>query len=551
MNTATRGATLELAQFEGYPSIRSLFSIAFRPSFWLCGAVVVGFLLRVHCLLFPYLWLDEYVTLWSIGGETYSEMLRRSTQWTASGPLFVLSYRASVDIFQNIEWGLKLPGVVGGTIAIWVAWWASRKLFDDEYVAIVTSWLVAFAPQFIHFSQEGRPYTIASLLLLGATGFLAGWIRSQSRKDLIAAAMLSVAAVGFHLFCALGLFAHNFAVLIAGLRHGWPLRRWAEWVVTQSSVAVAIWLGAGQLRSLNHRQGSMILDTALPMPTRLSLNDGFWGQLQVEMTIALVGVAFWFLGRRFPHSHLGKTWNQYKGPVCIAAGTYWIPCVVLTLLCGLRVIDGWPRYYFLFQSGIILALGWLVAGALPRTLSNVLLAVVMLGSASHFNCVYGVPSCRLNDAWKEFPVAERTLQQRFGKNDLVLSRSGLIESNHLMFLCDPVGASYLKAFCEARSGALAAEHWPLPFSVESSDTQKYVHQLFAEKVLCRTDFWVANIGTSDFDYNDWIAREFGAAFKKEEELIYPMITLTHYINDSPLSNQPSNRTSNLGDTSRR
>jgi uncharacterized membrane protein len=153
MNTATRGATLELAQFEGYPSIRSLFSIAFRPSFWLCGAVVVGFLLRVHCLLFPYLWLDEYVTLWSIGGETYSEMLRRSTQWTASGPLFVLSYRASVDIFQNIEWGLKLPGVVGGTIAIWVAWWASRKLFDDEYVAIVTSWLVAFAPQFIKLSQ--------------------------------------------------------------------------------------------------------------------------------------------------------------------------------------------------------------------------------------------------------------------------------------------------------------------------------------------------------------------------------------------------------------
>src|SRR5262245_45544132 len=82
-----------------------------HPSILLAGALIIGFALRLHCLAFPYLWLDEYVTLWSIGGSSYAEMLDRSMHWTASGPLFVLCYRLSLDVVGNVEWGIKLPGI--------------------------------------------------------------------------------------------------------------------------------------------------------------------------------------------------------------------------------------------------------------------------------------------------------------------------------------------------------------------------------------------------------------------------------------------------------
>ena len=100
---------------------------ATRTWLGLSAAMVVAFLLRMHCLIYPYLWLDEYVTLWSIGGATYAEMLDRTLHWTANGPLFVLCYRAFGDLVSNVELGLKLPGVLFGTMSVLVAWWAARQ----------------------------------------------------------------------------------------------------------------------------------------------------------------------------------------------------------------------------------------------------------------------------------------------------------------------------------------------------------------------------------------------------------------------------------------
>jgi hypothetical protein len=216
----------------------------------------------------------------------------------------------------------------------------------------------------------------------------------------------------------------------------------------------------------------------------------------------------------------------------MAATTYWIPTVLLTALAALRLVDGWPRYYFLFYPGIMLALAWLVAGAFPKNMSRLLLIAVLFSTVIQFNYDHGVPSCRLNLAWCDFGEAERTIQTRFGSGDLILSRSGLIESNQESFLADPVGASYLKCFCEARTGELAAEHLPLPFSPESDATRTYLERIFAERVLVRTDFWLANIGTSDFDYREWIAERFGQTLEKREEIPFRMMSLTHYVNVS-------------------
>jgi hypothetical protein len=512
------------------PAMAGRWPIADRNYAWLVAAIVAGLALRLHCLINPYLWLDEYVTLWSIGGGSYRQMLDRASEWTASGPLFVLCYRASCDLTGNIDIGLKLPGVIAGTIAIWVAWWSALRLFGRMDVALVAAWFVALAPQFIHFSQEARPYMVASLLVLASIGSLANWINWGRRGDLAAVVTLSVAAVGFHLLCALALVAQNIIVLCMGLGRRWQRARWLEWGVGQLAAAGGLWIAGAQFRSLSGRHGSMLLDTVLPMPTRMSLDEGLWGQFQVEMAIVLIVVGFWWCARRFPATDLGRAWTENRMAVCLAAVSYCVPTGLLTLLSVMRIIDPWPRYYFLFHSGVMLAFAWLVAGVFPKPASRLLLAIVLAGSVVQYNFTNGVLSCRLNLAWLDFGTAERELQSRFGPDDLVLSRSGLIESNHLTFLNNSVGASYLKSFCEARTGGIEAQHFPLPFSVETQSAEAYLEQIFSQHVLTRHDFWLANIGTSDFDYSEWIASRYGETLRKTEEIVYPMITLTHYEN---------------------
>lgn len=504
-----------------------------RPQFWVWSAMVVGLFLRIHCLFHPYLWLDEYVTLWSIRGATYAQMLERSAQWTASGPLFVLCYRISCDLVGDVELGLKLPGVIGGTAAIWMAWWSARKLFDRDDVAAVAAWLVAVGPQFIHFAQEARPYMIGSVLLLATIGFLASWLRFGRWLDLAAIVALSLAAVGFQLLAALALPAQNLVVFVVGLRRRWGIRRWLEWTASQLAVIAGLWFAGSQFQSLSHRQGSMILETSLPMPTRQSLDHSLWGQFQVEATVLLVGIGMWWCARRFSTTDLAKAWRQHGSAVCIAGALYWIPTASLSVLTSLRMIDCWPRYYFLFHPGFMLALAWLVAGAFPRNLSAVLLGAVLAASISQFNIVEGMLSCRLNSAWRDFPQAEQLLQRKFDGNDLLLTRSGLIESNHPQFLENSEGASYLKCFCEARNGPIAAEHWALPFSVESRASHEYMERLFSERIVHRRDFWLANIGVSDFDYNSWIVSHFGDTFHKADELVFPMISFSHYVRATP------------------
>lgn len=501
-----------------------------RTTLWLVAAVIVALLLRVHCLIYPYLWLDEFVTLWSIGGATYGKMLDRSLHWTASGPLFVLCYRVSLDLVGDAEWGLKLPGVLFGTFSVWAAWWTTRQLYDRSDVAIVAAWLVALAPQFIHFSQEGRPYMIGALLVMLTTGFLAAWLRNQRWYELAALVALSLAAVGFHLLAALALVAQNVFVFLFGMLHRWPRRLWFKWLIAQLVVAVGLWFAGAQFRMLSGRQGSMILETNLPMPTRHSLDRSVWGQLQVELTISLVGMAIWWCARRFPRTELAKAWNNHAAAILLAAVSYLVPTFLLTMLSFAHVLDSWARYYFLFHAGFMLVLAWVVVCAFPRRLSQCLLAMVVISMVSQFNAVGGIPSCRLNGIWLDFSAAGADLRKRIGPDDLVLSRSGLIEANHLRFLNDPDGASYLKSFLEAKDGVLQVEHFPLPFSPESQEMRQYLDQLF-ERLAKRKDFWLVNLGTPDFDYDDWIAAQFGEQIRKVEQLDYPALSIYRYVSN--------------------
>ncbi len=501
---------------------------------WLAAAIAVGALLRCHALRFSYLWLDEFVTLWSIGGAGYRDMLDRALHWTGSGPLFVLCYRATRDVLGPSDAAIKLPGIVTGTLAIWAAWWAARAIFGRKDTALVAAWFVALGPQFIHFSQEARPYMPA--VLLGTTGMacVASWLRS-GRRAMLAGAMLSLlAAIGFHLFAVLLLPAQGVAVLWQGWSARWPRRRWLEWAAAQLVLLAGLPVVAVQFGMLSGRQSSMLFETSLAMPTRQSLDHDLSHQIAAQAGVALVGLAVWCAARLLPRSLLSEACRSHAPGLRLVAIWFMLPTVLVTVLTELRLIDNWPRYYFLFMPGLVIASAWIATCAFPRSLARVLTAVMLLGMVSEYNLVGGVPSCRLNTAWLSFAEARGELARRTGPTDLVLSRAGLIEGNAPLFLDDPRGLSYLRCFLETGDVPLQAQHVPLPFSVEGPATRAYLAAVARDQLEVRRDFWLVNVSPCDFDYREWVRERFGDEFRKVEERNYASVVLCHYVRPSAI-----------------
>jgi hypothetical protein len=495
----------------------------------LFAAMAIACVLRLHCLHFRYLFLDECGTIWAISGASYKEMLARSLHWTASGPLFVLCYRMCSDLVGDVVLGVKLPGIICGTLGVWAVWWATRKLFDRDDVALLAALFVAIEPVFVAFSQEARPYMPDALWIVLSIGYFASWLRSGRRLELAATVLFAVIAVGFHLLAALLLIAQNVAVIHHGAVNRWPRRRWAEWFLAQLVTACALWFIGIQFRMLSGRHASMIFETSLPMLSRQMLDQDLIGELRMEMTVLLIALAIGRVARTFPGGCVATACDADRTAICTIVTCYAVPVVLISLLATLRVVDCFPRYYFLFRPALLIALAWVIVRALPRPAAGGLAVAIVVAMFWQYESFGGVPACRLNRGWQDSGAAESHLRRAMSPGDLVISRAGFIEANHLRFLCDPVGISYLNCFMEATAGPLPGEHVPLPFSIENQSTSDYMDRLVEEKLSHRSDFWLVNVGTNDFDYREWLAKRLAGQFRKDSEYEYSAYVLCRYV----------------------
>jgi uncharacterized membrane protein len=493
------------------------------------AATLAALLLRLHCLYFDYLWLDEFVTLWSLQGANLAEMLDRSLRWTAHGPLFVLSFRGSLALAGDPIWGLKLPVILCGSACVGLTWWATRRIFSRDDVALAASWFVALDPDSLAFSQTGRPYVPAVLLLIASTGFLAGWLHRGGRRDLVATVLCASAAVGFHLVSSLAWIAQNLAVLYWGLSERWAKRRWCDWLAAQSVGAILIGIVGGQVWRLSDRHAGLIFETGLPMLSRYWLDQRLIHEIQIERMALLGLITLGLLASRLPHIKPAQACANHWTPLCLALGSYLIPTVLVSLMATARLIDSFPRYYFLFSPGLLMGLAWAVTLLPPAKLARPLTALVCLLMMLQYDRVGGVLNSRSNSNWFDFPAASAELRARIKPDDLVLSRASLIEGNDLKFLTDPTGASYLKCFLEAKDGPLPGKHIPLPFSPESTESIDYLNRIAQEELSNREHFWLVNVGPADYDYRAWINAQFQDSFIQAEEWQYKILVVSRYV----------------------
>jgi len=122
---------------------------------------------------------------------------------------------ASVAVFGQNEWALRLPSVVGGLTLVLLAYFLGRRFLVPVWNMIFVA-VVALLPGLIADSQEARMYIFLSASLAAYMILLFRWERTGRISDLLATVVAMVVAIQFQ---EIAVFA-GLLIFFPGLVHG-------------------------------------------------------------------------------------------------------------------------------------------------------------------------------------------------------------------------------------------------------------------------------------------------------------------------------------------
>lgn len=153
---------------------------------------LVGFAWRVQGLAWQSLWRDEVDAI-HFATRNLSETLMMFVQPGQNGPLYFLSLRSWFAVVGTSEFALRYPSAAAGTLSVLLTWHVTRRLLPltpfvasggqainapAPLVAWVAAVLMAFNPYQLWYGQEGKMYTVITLLVLLATWW---WLEGIQR----------------------------------------------------------------------------------------------------------------------------------------------------------------------------------------------------------------------------------------------------------------------------------------------------------------------------------------------------------------------------------
>lgn len=188
------------------------------------------------------LWFDEIATLVVSVRQPVAAIL---TEFPGVNqhPLFSLLSHASVAIFGEAPWSVRLPAVVFGVVAVWTVWAAGRQVLG-RVEALAAAVLVATSSHHVWFSQNARGYTMLATFTLWSTVALLRLLERVERRDAVLYVACAVAGVYTHLTMAFVLVAHVLTVAgawalgVPSVRRASPGRLVGIWAVTIALIAV-------------------------------------------------------------------------------------------------------------------------------------------------------------------------------------------------------------------------------------------------------------------------------------------------------------------------
>lgn len=138
-----------------------------------------AFLLRVSGLDTQSLWRDEVDAIW-FALRPLEQTLAMFTEMAQNGALFFLGLRPWLQMLGASEFALRFPSALAGVAAVPMLWLLARRLVGEGIVPLAAAALLAINPYAVWYGQEGKMYTIITLLALVSSWC---WIQgAETRK---------------------------------------------------------------------------------------------------------------------------------------------------------------------------------------------------------------------------------------------------------------------------------------------------------------------------------------------------------------------------------
>lgn len=200
------------------------------------AAMALGLLLRVVLFLFPpSIWHDEAFLIVNILDISYRDVFGTLRRHQAAPPLFLIAERASVDLFGDDVWALRLVPFLSSCLALGFFSILVRRVLPERGAAVALA-LMGLSSSLLWHSCETKQYSSDALVaVLVAYTFVATRSWSFTRRGLVLA-LLAPLAIGFS---HPGAFAYG-GVLVALLPTVWrgrSHRNYLSYVLLIASVA--------------------------------------------------------------------------------------------------------------------------------------------------------------------------------------------------------------------------------------------------------------------------------------------------------------------------
>lgn len=124
-------------------------------------------LLRIWGLGAKQLWLDEILQVLHSRPDSLSGILASVIRDRGGAPLdYLIQHVFICNLNGAIEWTARLHAAIFGVLAVWLVYLVCRELFANQRLALMSALLFCFYPFHLHYSQEGRSYSLFLLLTL-------------------------------------------------------------------------------------------------------------------------------------------------------------------------------------------------------------------------------------------------------------------------------------------------------------------------------------------------------------------------------------------------
>ena len=335
---------------------------------WMLAAVLaLALALRLYRVDAP-LWYDEVFTLVHFVRERWGDLVVDFSSLN-NHMFYSLQGKASVALFGESAWALRLPAVLFGVASLGVTW-AIWRVPAGRVAALFAVFLLAISYHHVWFSQNARGYTgllfwtsLATLLLVEGLR-RPGWGRATGYGLCVAAGMYTHLSAGFFFASHALVYAAAWIVRRSGGLRDYPgladIRPFAGFVIG-GAVTMLLHLPLfGQVLAAMSKVSSGKSSSSMAEwsnPLRMvqeiagSLDQlGALGPVVLLAALLVIGVGLVVLARR--------------APLLVAIYALSIPLALALLLAlDFRI---WPRYFFVdigfvfvcVAAGAVTLAGW-------------------------------------------------------------------------------------------------------------------------------------------------------------------------------------------------